>query len=55
MPSFCPEYLDQIDTNKINTFCKKCGDYKDGLCELANDKCGPVTRFLECDALQEAF
>ena len=53
MPIFCPSYIDSLDKRAISQFCKKCGDYQDGLCDLINDGAGAIDRFCECDVLQE--
>lgn len=55
MAYFYHDYLDHLDKSKINKYCKNCHENKDALCELMGDRCGAITRFCECDVLQEVF
>ena len=55
MPYFYRDYLDHLDKKKINKYCKNCGESKNGLCDLVCEGCGAITRFCDCDILQEVF
>lgn len=48
---FYQDYLDGLNSNAIERYCKKCIECK--ICPLMEDH--PVDRFQECDSLQDVF
>lgn len=48
---FYQDYLDGLDSNAIERYCKKCNECEE--CPLMEDH--PVNRFQECETLQEVF